>query len=313
MRKTLPFYLFLLFALLLSACSGAAPTAAEAPAMDMDAGGGYAMAEGAPMEEPAVYGDDSVNSRAVSNTSGETIERLVIKNANLSVAVEDPVVKMQQIMDMAEDMGGFVVSSNLWYYTLDNGVEVPQGDVMIRVPAQLFDEALSAIKQGVGQVVNEGVSGQDVTQEYTDTQSRIKNLEAAETELQKIMEEASKTEDVLNVYNRLIDIREQIEVLKGRAVYFEKSAAFSAISVSVLADEAVQPLTIGGWEPVGVAKEAVQALIDTFKVIVNILIWLALYALPILLLLYIVFLAVRWVYRRLFKRSKRQAPQNPQA
>lgn len=309
MRKHLPFYLFLLLALMLTACSAGASYEAESPAMDMDAGGGYAMAEGAPaapMEESSRSYDDSV-----TNTSSETIERLVIKNANLSVAVEDPVAKMDQIMAMAEEMGGFVVSSNLWYYTLENGVEVPQGDVMIRVPSNLFDEALTAVKNGVGQVVNEGVSGQDVTQEYTDLQSRIKNLEAAETELQRIMEEASKTEDVLNVYNRLIDIREQIEVLKGRVTYFEQSAAFSAISVSVLADEAVQPLTIGGWEPVGVAKDAVQALIDTFKVIVNVLIWLALYVLPIFALLYFVFVIVRRIYRSLFKRSAVKAPETP--
>ena len=310
MRKNISVYLFLMIALLLAACSSGASYEAESPMMQSDAGGAYDMAEGAPMEESVAYSDDS---RAVTNSSVETVERLVIKNANLSVAVENPVAKMEQIMTMAEAMGGYVVSSNLWYYTLANGVEVPQADVMIRVPAQRFDEALGGIKSGVGQVVSEGVSGQDVTQEYTDLQSRIKNLEAAETELQRIMEEAVKTEDVLNVYNRLIDIREQIEVLKGRVTYFEQSASFSAISVSVLADEAVQPLTIGGWEPGGVAKDAIQALIDTFKVIVNFLIWFALYVLPILVLLYLVFLPVRWVFRKLFRRVNQETPKTPEA
>ena len=309
MRKSLLTTLLILVILLLTACSAGASYEAEAPAMDMD-GGGYAFGEeAAPMESMAY--DDSVSKRAVENTSGSgESERLVIKNANLSIAVEDPLVKMDQIMAMADNMGGYVVSSNLWYRTLENGVEVPQGEVMIRVPSNLFDDALTEIKNGVGQVVNEGVSGQDVTQEYTDTQARIKNLQSAEAELQRIMEEAAKTEDVLNVYNRLIDIREQIEVLQGRAQYFEKSAAMSAISISVMADEAVQPLSIGGWEPAGVAKDAVQALINTFKVIVNGLIWVLIYILPLLLLLSVIFFGGRGVFRRLFKRSKSTTPES---
>ena len=309
MRKSLLTTLLILVILMLTACSAGASYEAEAPAMDMD-GGGYAFGEeAAPMESMAY--DDSVSKRAVENTSGSgESERLVIKNANLSIAVEDPLVKMDQIMAMADNMGGYVVSSNLWYRTLENGVEVPQGEVMIRVPSNLFDDALTEIKNGVGQVVNEGVSGQDVTQEYTDTQARIKNLQSAEAELQRIMEEAAKTEDVLNVYNRLIDIREQIEVLQGRAQYFEKSAAMSAISISVMADEAVQPLSIGGWEPAGVAKDAVQALINTFKVIVNGLIWVLIYILPLLLLLSVIFFGGRGVFRRLFKRSKSTTPES---
>lgn len=309
MRKSLPITLLIIVILLLTACSSGASYEAEAPAMDMD-GGGFAVGEEAAPMEARAY-DESISSQAVESTSGNgSVERLVIKNANLSIAVEDPLTKMDQIMAMADEMGGFVVSSNLWYRTLENGVEVPQGDVMIRVPSTLFDEALTEIKTGVGQVVNEGVSGQDVTQEYTDIQARINNLQSAEAELQRIMEEASKTEDVLSVYNRLIDIREQIEVLQGRAQYFEKSAAFSAISVSVMADEAVQPLSIGGWEPVGVAKDAIQALINTFKLIVNGLIWVLIFVVPLLLLLSVIFLAGRGVYRRLFKRTKTSTPES---
>ncbi len=297
MHKKISIYLLTLLILLVAACSPAGLSAPQAPAADMDTGGGFALEEeAAPMESRAF--DDS--------STDQVIERLVIKNANLSVAVDDPLVKMNQIMAMAEEMGGFVVSSNLWYRTLENGVEVPQGEVLVRVPSTRFDEALTIVKTGVGQVVNENVTGQDVTQEYTDLQSRIKNLQAAEAELQRIMEEAVKTEDVLNVYNRLIDIREQIEVLQGRINYLEQSASFSAISVSVLADEAVQPLTIGGWEPVGVAKDAIQALINTFKAIVNVLIWVALYVLPILVLLYIPFRLLRAGYRRWFKREKKE-------
>jgi hypothetical protein len=49
------------------------------------------------------------------------------------------------------------------------------------------------------------------------TYKRVKNLEAAEAELTEIMQDANRTEDVA-VYNQLVSIQEQIEVLRARSV-----------------------------------------------------------------------------------------------
>ena len=84
-------------------------------------------------------------------------------------------------------------------------------------------------------------------------QARL-NLEEAEAQLQEIMDGAVRTEDVLNVHNQLVFVREQIEVIQGQIQYFEQSAAFSMISIELVADAAVQPLNIGGWQPAGVAS-----------------------------------------------------------
>ena len=56
------------------------------------------------------------------------------------------------------------------------------------------------------------------------------------------MEEATKTEDVLSVFNQLTQVREQIEVIKGQMQYYEQSAALSSISVELYANAAVQPV-----------------------------------------------------------------------
>lgn len=306
----MPRKLILLFAipliLVLSACQSAAQSLAPEEESFTDSGGGFPGEDQA--FEPAPGAVRDAAEAPASDGDLATIERLVIKNGELSIAVEDPEADLAEVMSMAEEMGGFVVTSSLYFRTLESGQEVPQADVTIRVPADHFDEALNRIKEGVGQVLRESVTGEDVTQEYTDLQSRLINLEAAETELQRIMEEAVRTEDVLNVYNQLIYIREQIEVIKGRITYYEQSAAFSAIYVSIVADAAVQPLTIGGWEPVGVAKDAIQALINSLKAIANGLIWIVLYILPVLLVIFIP-LRLAWAgIKRLRRPGKPAAP-----
>jgi len=217
-------------------------------------------------------------------------ERMVIKNANLSIVVPDPNVSMEHINKLAEEMGGFVVSAVLSQTSLENGKEVPRASITIRVPAERFDEAIKRIRSESEQdPQNETINSQDITSEYTDLESRLRNLEAAEAQLTEIMGSATKTEDVLSVYNELVRVREQIEVIKGQMKYYEQSVALSSISTELVANEAVQPITIGGWQPGGVVRRAIQTLIDTLQGLVTVVIWLVLWLLPVLLALFIIF------------------------
>jgi hypothetical protein len=292
----------LALSLLIAACSPAMggrssqefPAAEPAPVeleMEERAFDDADLAEGEGFGQPASVSDQAANG-----------ERLVIKNADLQVVVEDPVVSLDELSRMAERMGGFVVSSNLYQTRLESGAEVPQASITLRVPAERLGEALSEIEAGANRVVSRNESGQDVTQEYTDLQSRLRNLEQAESQLREIMEDARQTEDVLSVYNQLVQVREEIEVIKGRIQYFEQSAAFSAINVNLIADAAVQPLSIGGWQPTGVARAALQALINSLQLLASAAIWLVIYVLPTL----VVLLIPLWLLWRGFRSWRRR-------
>jgi hypothetical protein len=284
--------------------AGCAPAAAPAPMQGESMG----MSEmpAAPMEMEV---DRGVMSKNLADTTAPSPERLVIRNANLSIVVADPGKSLDTIAVMAEEMGGFVVTSNMYKISTGEGVEIPQAEITIRVPAEKLNQAMQKIKNLVEDpkvdVLSENVSGQDVTQEYTDTKSRLTNLEAAEKQLQAIMDEAVKTEDVLAVYNQLIQVREQIEVLKGQAQYYEQAAALSAISISLKAQAAVQEIVIGGWRPAGIALSAIQALINTFQILGTILIWLVIYIVPVGAVIVLFILALRFIWRKIFKPKPR--------
>lgn len=249
---------------------------------------------------PEVAGD-SFTFPAQSN---EPAERIVIKNANLSIVVTDPDKSMETIGNMAEDMGGFIVSANLYQARLEGGQQVPQATITIRVPADRLDEALSKIETlSELPVENKTIQSQDVTSDYTDLQSRLRNLEAAESQLNKIMEEAYKTEDVLSVFEQLKQVREQIEVTKGQIQYYDQSARLSSINVDIKAKAAIEPLTIGQWQPKGIARDAVQALINAMQFLVEVVIWVVLLVIPVSLVVLtppslIVLFILRWRKRR---------------
>lgn len=314
-RKSLAgwFIPVLIAMLALSACAQAA-SPREEPAYDQSMG----MAPAAPVEV-AREAEEAGASQSVANLPAQA-ERIVIKNGSQSIVVIDPQQSMDAISRMAEEMGGFVVSANLYKEQLSSGLEVPRASITIRVPAERMEEAMRRIREQSNQEpLSENVSSEDVTRDYVDLQARLKNLEAAEAELTEIMEDASKTEDVLAVYNQLVSIREQIEVIKGQIKYYEESAALSAISVELIADEAVQPIEIGGWQPQGVLKNAVEALIRSMQFLVNALIWIVIYVLPVLAILFLIFvlpplLLIRaWMRRKKRKAGQKQPPTPPAA
>jgi hypothetical protein len=238
----------------------------------------------------------------------QTQERLVIQNADLAIVVTDPKARMQEIADMTNAMGGFVVSSNIYttYYG-PNSAEAPEASIVVRIPAEKLDEALEKIKDGAVDIQYENRSGQDVTGLYVDLQSQLKAKEAAEKKLLEILEEANETEGVLAVYQQLQIIQSEIEVLKGQIKYYDESVALSAVSVRLIAEETVKPVEIGGWKLEGAANDAIQNLINFTQGFTRFLIQLFLFLLPALILIaipmYLVFLGGRALLRR-FGRSK---------
>ena len=211
-----------LLALTLAACGAAAtpsmPQDGGASGPSVGAEGGYAAeapaATAAPMEAARAVAYDAANAQ-----SAVVGDRLVIKNANLSLVVKDPAEAVEGISALAESLGGFVVNSNVYQTSVDEqGNKIMQANVSIRVPADKLQTALAQLKGMAVAVNSENTSGEDVTAQYTDLESRLRNLEAAETQLQKIMDRATKTEDVLSVYSQLIAIRDQIEQVKGQGI-----------------------------------------------------------------------------------------------
>ncbi|MBP9040758.1 MAG: DUF4349 domain-containing protein [Anaerolineaceae bacterium] len=304
----------LILALTISGCGAKAERESQTSINSSDY---YGMEEAPAMEAPAPVEsfsmDNSKTTGGLAITETE-VTQMVIMNADLSIAVDDPAESLATIQKMATEMGGFTVSSNLYKTQTISGKEVPEAYVTIRVPAEDLDEALEKIKALTGNpddyVLSETISGQDVTQEYTDLQSRLRNLEEADAKLSEFYEKATETEDALAIYNQKMQVTEQIEVLKGQIQYYEQAAAKSAINIHIQAKETIAPVTVAGWKPSGVARDALQALIDFGKGLVNFLIWVGILIIPILVVIGLpIFFFVRWLVRR----NRRAQSNRPQA
>jgi len=302
MKKSLLTALVLILTLTTAACGARELSSFDAGSEALSPGVGGNIVQSVEIESRGEA--DQTYAPAMAPVAENAItERMITRNANLTVVVIDPVQSVEDIGEMARSMDGFVVSSSFYVATFGESGQIETSaqyaSITIRVPSDRLDEALAQIKADAVEVRNENVYSDDITQQFIDNESRLRNLEAAEEQLLEIMESATETEDVLNVFNELTRIRGEIEVIKGQLQYLQQSADTSSISIELIPDVATQPIEVERWQLQATFNKAVEALIATVQFFVRALIWIAIYVLPLALVLaLVVWLVVRAIRKR---------------
>ncbi len=234
-------------------------------------------------------------------------ERMIIRTADLSLVVRDVEGSVEEIKAAVKELKGYIADSNTWHQA-----EQPRANLTLRVPAESLDQALERIKAVALKVEREQISGQDVTEEYTDLEARLRNLEATEKELRELLttvrERTGKADEILAVHQRLTEIRGQIEQLKGRRQYLERSAALATITLDLVPDALTRPVVEAGWQPQGTLRNATRALVKALQFIVDAFIWIVVFVLPVLLALLVVPVFLIWLLWR-WRRGKKKEQQ----
>jgi hypothetical protein len=227
-------------------------------------------------------------------------ERVVLRTADISVVVDEPSKAAAIVGRMADELGGFIVSSHA--HQLDHeGSDEIDGDarasVAIRVPAAKLDLALERIERAAIEVTARNISGTDVTQEYTDARSRVRNLQSAEEQLLAVMQKAKETEGVLAVLQRLTNVRSEIEVLEGRIRYFREASRLALIQVELRQPE--RQRVAGAWDLANTAGGSFRVLLDVVQFLSRALVFVAIVVLPLGLLgFFFLYLPLRVIRRR---------------
>lgn len=237
--------------------------------------------------------------QTTATTSGSASSRLIIKTGFLSLLVKEVRLGVSQIGGLAETLGGFISSSSL--SIIDEAKNKLTATIVIRVPAGKYSQAFEDIKKTAIKTTNESSSGEDVTQQYTDLDSRLKNLQAAETQLLEIMKNAKETKDVLSVFTELTNIRGQIEQIKGQMQYLEQSGKLATITVYLATEENELPIVETKWTPLTPLKEGLRALVSFWQNVADGSIYWLVFASPFVALL-LVFVVWRLIKRFALRR-----------
>jgi hypothetical protein len=215
-------------------------------------------------------------------------ESKIRKSGSINLTVESLEKANDGVLDILDNYNGSVVSSN------ESGVGNSKSiSITLKVPVEYFEDLFEEVKDMKGEVDYASYYTDDVTQEYTDLQSRLKNLKATETQLVKILETADTVEDTLAVFNQLSSTRSQIEVLEGQIKYLDNQVDYSYLTVYLSLSDVGKEVKDEKWEPLGVVKSAFSALVDFGIGIVDMLIWVIVFSPVILIPLALVLLIIK--------------------
>ncbi len=156
------------------------------------------------------------------------LTRKLIREAWLTLLVQDVPKVAQQVRQVAEEFNGYVAESSQ--------TRKPDGSwsaiLTLRIPAENYHKALSRLQQ-LGQVDDLREQVQDVTEEFVDLEARLRNLKRSEQHLLELLKRTGKVGELLQVERELSLRRQEIERLEGRLRYLSHQVGFSTIHVTL--------------------------------------------------------------------------------
>ncbi|MDE2816986.1 MAG: DUF4349 domain-containing protein [Chloroflexota bacterium] len=208
--------------------AGASTATMEESAADYDAPAERMEAAQPEIAAPAAESSaQKVAASAPLPTAVFATDAKVIRNGTLSIVVENPAAALTSVEQIVAGIpGAFIATAEV-----RRAGDSQPTSLTLRVPAEAFDQALSALRALAQEVLAEQTAARDVTEEYTDLDARLRNLRAAETQLLALLEQSDAVEDLLKVENRLAEVRGEIERLQGRLNVLENRIALATIHV----------------------------------------------------------------------------------
>ncbi|MGZ8796709.1 MAG: DUF4349 domain-containing protein [Thermoanaerobaculia bacterium] len=230
-------------------------------------------------------------------------QRMIIRGASISMVVDDTGATIDRITAAGEAVGGYISDSKVW-----RDGEQLRGAITLRIPADRLTAALAVIRKLAVRINSETIGTQEVTQEYVDLESQLRNLEAAEVELRQLMatirERSKKASEVLEMYQQLSTIRGQIDQIKGRIRYLSQMSALASVQVDLVPNALAKPVVEAGWQPLVIARDASRSLVQALQSVAAVAIWLAIYVVPMLLIVGLAIAAVWKLLGRFVRRSE---------
>ena len=198
------------------------------------------------------------SDQEILKVSSSSIDRKIIQNAEISLQVKNVPLAADKILDLSKQNGGYTVNSHIY-----RKEERVSANLAIKVPQQKLSSIIAAIT-AYGEVNDKVISSEDVTEEYYDSEARLKVLTAKETRLLSLLNKTSNITDIISIENELSQTRSDIEVLTGRLKYLSNATDYSLVNINL---EQTVPGAVKA--PQGTLGKAAQGLINSLNQLIQ--------------------------------------------
>jgi hypothetical protein len=170
--------------------------------------------------------NNAPDKQTIIDKAETVLERKTIKQGDISFRTSNIRETESLINRTVNELGGYVTNDN----TFVTGERITHR-IIIRVPADRFDQLLTKISESAGRLESKNVNAQDVTEEYIDIESRIKTKKELENQYKELLMHAKSVQEILTIEKEMGALRTEIESIEGRLQYLKDRVSFSTLTV----------------------------------------------------------------------------------
>lgn len=245
--------------------SGGSDSAASSDAKGSMAPQGAAddSAGRATLDEASPEAASEYDGALTDQAARQDADREVIVTGSVSVTVGDPRESAQKVSSYVDSIGGRVDSRSE-----SSDSEYEAAHLEVRVPSNKVTATIAKLKT-YGDVTNVSLQNQDVTSQAQDLDARIDALKVSIKRLQKIMAEASTSNELIKAEGALTQRQEQLESLTAQRTSLADQVQLSTLSIELAEKSKADSVEPGGFK--GGVIDGWNALVSTLNNIVELL------------------------------------------
>lgn len=247
---------------------------------------------------------DTSTSEANKVKQSTVAERKVSNNWKFKIEVQDSRQVNSALNQEVERLQGYLANSSL--VVKDDRI---QASLTLKVPADKASEMISFLEK-MGKVLEQGKTSTDVSDEYYDTEARLKVMVKEEERLLNLLETRAATiQELLAVEKEIARVRGEREALQARMNRLNNMVDYTTFTVTLEENKAALQA------PKGTLGKAGQGFINSLNQLVKLLNGLFIVLITILpfliVLLIIAYPVKKWVSRRRNRKKARSADAGP--
>lgn len=260
-----------------------------------DMGEVYVSNETAPMAMRA-----SAKSSATGAVQQLPQNRKWVITMNLTAETGDLDQAMEAILERITQLEGYVESQSVSGGSAGSGRH-RCASLTIRVPADRVDGFVEEVS-GLTNLVSSSRNVQDITLTYSDTEGRVNALKTEETRLLELMEKAETMSDLLEIEERLTEVRYQLENYASTLRLYDNQVDYATVSLYISEVEKYTPVEEPGfWEKI--TSGLADSFVNLGQTLVDFISWVII-DLPYLVLIALLAWAVTVITKRSLRKRR---------
>lgn len=158
----------------------------------------------------------------------ETQKKKIIKDGRMGL-------KVKNLSSTKRRVDSLLLRFNAYYETenFNNNDRESSYNLKIRVPSMKFEVFVNQIGEGNGQILYKTIDARDVTDQFIDLETRLKNKKAYLKQYAELLKRANKIKEILEIQEKIRVLEEEIESTTGRLKYLSDQVDYSSLELGI--------------------------------------------------------------------------------